>query len=794
MHDLQITWPEGSARFSPDDSPVEVGRSPDAAIILTEPSVSRRHIEFVWSGSAWTAADSSTHGSFDPIGVRLAPKWTVGTDTTIRLGGVEGVELRIALVTTRPDGVERPGRPVQAPADEGSLDLSSFDPPAAASSAAGGLGVGAAAASGGLGLDEPAPGGGLFPPDPPTGPDPLAPGSDGLGGPAGPSVFDQPAASGPAASDQILGAPGTAPPGLDQPPLPGPAAFDQPPPGPSAFDQPPPGPSAFDQPPPGPSAFDQPPPGPSAFDQPPPAPSAFDQPPPGPSAFDQPPPAPSAFDQPPTPPGAPEPAGPSILDQPPAPPPGFDQGPPEPSVLGGPPPGPGDPGSPFEAAPPVGPSGLDQPGPGGDIIGNETGAVPGLGTTTSVADATLQLSIDGKDYTFVPGTEVTLGREPSCLVHVDERHSLVSRRHLKITYRDDYWWIEDFSSKGTFVDGKRITTPYKAEGAFIVQLGDDDAGTPLRVITAGEHKAPRKQSLALLIVIGVLAVIAIAALVLALRGGSDDGSESLAAANPAAAADGEIPPPAETETASAAAENLTAAKQATVLLIADDGQGGLGFGSGFFVTDSLIVTNQHVADLDDTLLVAVSRQADEPAAVEFSSRPVAQHPFLDIAVIQLTDRVSGEPVTSGGLAPAALGDSSALTLGDAVFNTGFPANLSLISRDDMSELQLPPVGTTRGEAASFSIWPGCSNPDFEAFIPQGSPPGVTCAPEGDVDRGIVLTTFSSGEGASGSPVFLNNEVIAVVFAGPLDEANAGRAITTDAFRTWLNEIIAANGG
>ncbi|MDH5288392.1 MAG: FHA domain-containing protein, partial [Acidimicrobiia bacterium] len=108
MHDLEITWPGGQARFSPGDSPVTVGRSPDAAVILTDPSVSRRHIEFVWNGTAWTASDSSTHGSFDPIGVRLAPTWTVGTDTAVRLGGVEGVELRIELLTTPPPGIHDP--------------------------------------------------------------------------------------------------------------------------------------------------------------------------------------------------------------------------------------------------------------------------------------------------------------------------------------------------------------------------------------------------------------------------------------------------------------------------------------------------------------------------------------------------------------------------------------------------------------------------------------------------------------------------------------------------------------
>ena len=74
-----------------------------------------------------------------------------------------------------------------------------------------------------------------------------------------------------------------------------------------------------------------------------------------------------------------------------------------------------------------------------------------------------------------------------------------------------------YSSKGTFIDGRRINSSYKAEGAFVAQLGDDDSGTPRKVITAGEHRSPRSQSLFLLIAVGVLALVAILALALALR-------------------------------------------------------------------------------------------------------------------------------------------------------------------------------------------------------------------------------------------------------------------------------------
>jgi hypothetical protein len=413
-----------------------------------------------------------------------------------------------------------------------------------------------------------------------------------------------------------------------------------------------------------------------------------------------------------------------------------------------------------------------------------TGIFPGAGAAvaseTVISESTIRLSVDGNDYVFLPGTEITVGRDPSCLVTLDERHTLVSRRHLKISFRDDSWYMEDYSSKGTFVDGKRLSDPYKAEGAFLAQLGDDEAGTTMRVITAGEHRAPRSsQSWVLLVALVVIAIIAVAALLVAFRGGDDTGAEeSLSAAGISVS---------DVEPGTVATPDLMAAKQSTVLLLASDG-----LGSGFFVADNLILTNQHVAALAPTLAVAVSRQVDDPAQLEYEAETVAVHPFLDLAVLKLTIDETGNAVDSAGLVPVKVGDSSSVTLGDEVYSTGFPQTLSLISRDDMGDQLLPPVSATSGEAASFAIWPGCSNPDWEAFIPLDSPAGVTCAPDGDVSRGIIITTFSSGQGASGSPVFRRDEVIAVVFAGPEDEANAGRNIATASFREWLDDVIAAN--
>ncbi|MEL7157974.1 MAG: trypsin-like peptidase domain-containing protein, partial [Actinomycetota bacterium] len=402
---------------------------------------------------------------------------------------------------------------------------------------------------------------------------------------------------------------------------------------------------------------------------------------------------------------------------------------------------------------------------------------PATAADTIISDDTIQLAIDGQNYVFVPGVDVTIGRDPSCLVNLDERHALVSRHHLRIEHRDGNWWIEDHSSKGTYIDGRRISAHYKAEGAFLAHLGDDDAGTPMRIITAGEHKAPRSFNTLLVVAMAAVVLLAVAALAFVLLGSRNGGDETTVTAGSDVTVAAPVP-----------GADLARAKQATVILLAEEG-----FGSGFFVTENLIVTNQHVAVLADELAVGVSRTVDEPAQAEFLAETVAVHPYLDIAVMKLTVDAADSPVSTSGLEPVPIGDSGGLTLGDEVYNTGFPQDLSPAGFDDMGDILLPAVSATSGEAANFSIWPGCSNPTRDEFIPTGSPPGVGCAPDGDITRAVVITTFSSGEGASGSPVFSGDAVVAVVFSGPEGNENAGRNIATAAFADWLDQVIAENG-
>ncbi|MDH3300651.1 MAG: trypsin-like peptidase domain-containing protein [Acidimicrobiia bacterium] len=384
---------------------------------------------------------------------------------------------------------------------------------------------------------------------------------------------------------------------------------------------------------------------------------------------------------------------------------------------------------------------------------------------TFVETDTLRLQIDGEDYVFLPGHEVTIGRDPSCLVTVDERHSLVSRRHLRFVHSQGTWWLEDASSKGTYIDGRRLNRPYKVEGAFIAQLGDPSAGTQLRVVTAGQHRQPTNRAGLAIAVVAATALV-IAAVVAWLVLGGDEGR----------------------------AEALATAKQSTVMLLSESGHG-----SGFFVSKSMIVTNQHVAAMADQLVVAVSPEVDEPAEIRYVASLVENHPFLDIAVVRITNEAAvndagsvtiGDPADSADVPLLQLGDSSAVTIGDPVSSIGFPGRFSVSNTDDAGNPRLSAVTSTSGQAANFTSWPGCTSPNLDSFIPPDSPPTVTCSAEGNIDKGVLLASFPSGQGASGSAVLHDDKVVAVLFAGDSDDSTASRSITTNAFSGWLSSVLA----
>ena len=668
MTDLHITWPDGEGRFTPADSPVEIGRASTAAVPLTEGSVSRQHLSVEWTGSQWSISDNSTHGTFDTSGVRMARQWLLASKVAIRLGGTEGVLVHIGT-----------GAASSTVRDERFTDAIPAQP------------------SGGVDLDGFAPR-----PEEGRGATSLFPDAGQQQAPAiDAPFFDGEVENRSADVGQSWLADPVAPAGSTEV---SPAPLEEL------------------------------------------APPRF-----GDTGAD----------------GNGHRASPSLLDDAGDP----DTAGPAPRIRLESTPRSG-PDPLFDAAPIDGGPLAGEPefGPGGPSFGPDSGAVRNVGpNTTIISDSTLRLNVGGQDYSFLPGAEVTVGRDPGCLVQLDEQHSLVSRRHLRITFNDGHWWLEDFSSKGTFVDHKQLKGPYKAEGAFIANLGDDDAGTAMRIITAGEHRVPKNRTTLILASLAVIGLLALGALAFTLANRGSDAFEP----------------------------DLEAAKKSTVVLFGLDG----GQGSGFFVSDNLILTNQHVAVLSPQMLVGVSRELDAPAEIEYATELVANHPFLDISILRVSNRasitadgpnISAEPVGDIGLPSVTIGDSEDITIGDAVFSTGFPGRLTITSTDESGALRLPSVVLTNGEAANFTIWPGCSNPEFASFIPADSPPGVACSGDGDIERGVLLSTFSSGQGASGSAVFRNDEVVAVVYAGAANEDNASLNITTSAFSSWLDEIIANN--
>ncbi len=544
MHDLEIVWPSGRSTFTPDDSPILIGRSSKATIVLSQGSVSRRHLEIVWDSGSWLVTDPSTHGTFDPIGVKLSKNWTIATDEVIRVGGTEGVEISLNLLESHGTAFENAGGkrgPIPVNGVAGSTELSSRTP-SDGSFAGEGLGR--------SGPADPSSAGGSdvsFVPNAVPGQHftDVAPvetrsesigsgvGSGGTGGTIPPSqrplsstdFQNDPGRSADPTSDLLNGSHLTN--GRSGGDLLDPINDERP---------------NSDQ-------FESPG-GNSLFDEP--ALHAAGAPP----LFEQQLPAIST--------------------------PSTDSWPSE---------------VPDNSRIPV------------PALEPELSPIARSGQT-NVSEAILRLSVDGQDYSFSPGTEITVGRDPTCVVHLDERHSLVSRRHLRMTYHEGSWWLEDYSSKGTFVDDKQLKGRYRAEGAFIAHLGDRDTGTQVRITSAGTHVVPKSRSVRLP---AILAVVALSGLL-------------------AAAALFFLRSEGETEVAPA---DAATAQASTVMIVTIENGRVANHSSGFLVSDDLIVTTRTVASESNPSLVGVISQPGEPTAVAYATSWVASHPYLDLAVLRV---------------------------------------------------------------------------------------------------------------------------------------------------------------
>lgn len=137
---------------------------------------------------------------------------------------------------------------------------------------------------------------------------------------------------------------------------------------------------------------------------------------------------------------------------------------------------------------------------------------------------------------------------------------------------------------------------------------------------------------------------------------------------------------------SASAQNLTpelyeAIIKASVQFVCFDQSGkGLWQGSGSFIgREGLILTNNHVVANEQTnqvcpiLRVSMMRNEDQPPEPRYVGRVIARLPSVDLALVQISSDLRGNPVPAGTRFPAVpLGDSNAVRVGERIFNFGFP--------------------------------------------------------------------------------------------------------------------------
>ncbi|MFN3265488.1 MAG: serine protease [Deinococcales bacterium] len=137
---------------------------------------------------------------------------------------------------------------------------------------------------------------------------------------------------------------------------------------------------------------------------------------------------------------------------------------------------------------------------------------------------------------------------------------------------------------------------------------------------------------------------------------------------------------------SASAQNLTpelyeAIIKASVQFVCFDQSGrGLWQGSGSFIgREGIILTNNHVVASEQTnqvcpiLRISVVQNEDQPPEPRYVGRVIARLPNVDLALVQISSDLRGNPVPVGTRFPAVpLGDSDAVRVGERIFNFGFP--------------------------------------------------------------------------------------------------------------------------
>lgn len=154
-------------------------------------------------------------------------------------------------------------------------------------------------------------------------------------------------------------------------------------------------------------------------------------------------------------------------------------------------------------------------------------------------------------------------------------------------------------------------------------------------------------------------------------------------------------------------------------------------GSGTIISDDgLILTNAHVVLSDRyyevvDLIVAITREEDEPPERMFYADVIQADAQLDLAVIKVRSDLSGGAANfaSLGIQPVPLGDSDSLSLGDSIVIIGYPG------------IGGETITLTRGEVSGFTSEDPYGNRAYiktSATIAGGNSGGLAANPQGEI--------------------------------------------------------------
>ncbi len=271
-----------------------------------------------------------------------------------------------------------------------------------------------------------------------------------------------------------------------------------------------------------------------------------------------------------------------------------------------------------------------------------------------------------RDLPLSGTAQVTFGREaPASCVLADPG---VSRRHAQLSALDGGGWqIADLGSvNGTFVNGEPV------RGGRVLEPGDEIEIGPYRLVARPPESGAtvqlrirsrartRRRATVAGIAAGTVAAAAVVAAGVATVVSRDDTPSPTPVAQVTV-----TPPPAESQQITEAVRKV---RPAVVRIRTRTSDGG-GVGSGVFVEDGVIITNEHVVRGDPRPMVLLADGRTVQGTVHGTDAQV------DLAVVRIAE--TGQPV-------AVLGDSDALELGERLIAIGFPLGASAFTSDEPS--------------------------------------------------------------------------------------------------------------